>query len=418
MDGRLLFDVSNQVGCEKFNREAREDPLVGESPFIMVQEGNCSIFEKIRHIEQAGGHLAIIISDKFDLVKGIFISEEGSGSDINIPAILINKNDGRVLASYYINHVQSHEEIKDIRIEVQFENENLDNTVKYDLWYTPDQENAYLFMKDFRDLKNALGDNAILGVHFLTYPHFSYKEYAKQEVRDCLGSGLYCIRPGKAGVVNGANVVREILRQKCVHYYAFDNKNKKKRDLFWNYMDNFYEMCFKEKKIDDNCSDKVMQKVGIPIKEIYKCYNNSFYEYKDESFFDLYSKNYYLDRDYELRKENVVTKSPSITINDRLYLGKWEPEYVFESLCASLIDKPEACYLEVTFERNLNGVTLGQFIITIVIVLIINVSIFLVCKRIIKKGIADNVDSSDIDNKIDNVVGSYLALRDSAPNDE
>jgi hypothetical protein len=183
-------------------------------------------------------------------------------------------------------------------------------------------------------------------------------------------------------------------------------------------MDNFYEMCLREKKIDDNCSDKVMKEVGVPLKEIYKCYNNSFYEYKEESSFDLYSKNYYLDRDYELRKDNFVTKSPSITINDRLYLGKWEPEYVFESLCASLIDKPEACYLEATFERNLNGVTLGQFIITIVVVLIINVTIFFICKRIIKKGIADNVDSSDIDSKIDNAVGSYLALRDSAPNDE
>ena len=392
--------------------------MVGESPFIMVQEGNCTLFEKLRNIESAGGHLAVIISDKLEKVEGIFISDEGTGADINIPAVLIARSDGRVLANYYINHVQSHEEIKDIRIEVQFENENLDNTVKYDLWYAPNQESAYLFLREFRDLQKALGDNAILGVHFFTYPHFSYNPYAKQDFKDCLGSGLYCIRPGKSGVNLGSYIVRESIVQKCIYNYAYEDKKKPKRDLFWNYMDNFYEKCVKGRKFDYMCTDEVLKKVGIPTKNIYQCYNDSFYEYKNENNYELYSKNEFLDNDYDLRKKNFVSKSPSITINERLYLGKWDAGYIFESLCASLIEKPEACYLEATFEKELNGLTFTDFMITIGIVIIMNIILFLICKRIIKKGIAENVDSTDIDNKIDNVVDSYLALRDSAPNEE
>ena len=40
MDGRLLFDLKNTLGCDKFNREAREDP------FVMVYEGEYDYFTK------------------------------------------------------------------------------------------------------------------------------------------------------------------------------------------------------------------------------------------------------------------------------------------------------------------------------------------------------------------------------------
>ena len=210
----MLFDVNNQLGCEKFNREAREDPLVGESPFIMVQWGECGVFEKINNIEQAGGHLAIIISDSDENIDGIFVSDDGSAYDITIPAVLISKSDGKTIANYYINHVHSHEDIKAIRLEVKFENENLDNIVKYDIWYSPDQENVYLFFRELRNLQNILGESAMLGVHYFTYPHFSYDPGKKVVIKDCLGSGLYCVRPGKSGSSDGSNVIRESIRQK------------------------------------------------------------------------------------------------------------------------------------------------------------------------------------------------------------
>lgn len=55
--------------------------------------------------------------------------------------------------------------------------------------------------------------------------------------------------------------------------------------------------------------------------------------------------------------------SPSITINERVYMDSWKADLVFESLCASIIDKPILCYMEVTFDRNLKGVSLFAFII-------------------------------------------------------
>ena len=54
MEGYLLYDTKNeqnQYGCEKFNRYAEENPVVGDSPFIIVKKGLCSVTEKVRNIE-------------------------------------------------------------------------------------------------------------------------------------------------------------------------------------------------------------------------------------------------------------------------------------------------------------------------------------------------------------------------------
>ena len=385
----------------------------------MVLEGKCNIMDKVKNIENSGGHLAIIISEKDDNIGGIFMNDEGLGNDISIPAVLISNSDGKKLIDYYLDNVDSHEAIKEIKLEVKFENENKDNTVKYDIWYSPDQENAYLFLNEFKQLQESLGENAILGVHFFTFPHYDYNPDKKQIIENCFGSGLYCSRPGKSGVKDGADVIRESLRQKCIYNYAYENKGKKnKRYLFWDYIQTFQQNCINIGKIDTSCSESVLNDLKIPIKDIQKCYEESFIGEKNEKNYEIYSGNSIFDTEYELRKKNFISKSPSITINERVYLGSWRADYLFESLCSSLIKKPEACYIEQTFNKKIKGVTLGSFLSIILVILFTNIILFLVCKNIIKKGIEYRVDSSNINSKIENVVGSYLNLRDSAPVEE
>ena len=116
----------------------------------MVLEGDCSLIEKVKNIEKSGGHLAIIINKNDENIGGIFMNDDGVGYDISIPAVLISNSDGKKLVTYYLEHANNHEDIKEIKLEVKFENENLDNSVKYDLWYSPDQDNAYTFLNDFK----------------------------------------------------------------------------------------------------------------------------------------------------------------------------------------------------------------------------------------------------------------------------
>lgn len=381
----------------------------------MVFEGECSSIEKVKNIEKSGGHLAIIINRNDENIGGIFMNDDGVGYDISIPAVLISNSDGKKLVAYYLEHANNHEDIKEIKLEVKFENENLDNTVKYDLWYSPDQDNAYTFLNDFKEIQKTLIDNAILGVHFFTYPHYNYNPDKKQNIENCFGNGLYCSRPGKFGTTDGTEIIRESLRQKCIYNYAYTNQGVNNKMLFWDYIEKFYINCVRKNRINTVCSEEVMNELKINNYFIQKCYEYSFVGDKKDKNYEIFSKNTILDNEYELRKKNFVSKSPSITINDRVYLGNWRVDNIFESLCSSLIRKPEACYAEKTFNKNIKGVTLGSFLSIIISVLLFNILLFLICKSVIKKGIEYKVDSSNINSKINNVVGSYLNLKDTAP---
>ena len=384
----------------------------------MVLEGDCSLIEKVKNIEKSGGHLAIIINRNDENIGGIFMNDNGVGYDISIPAVLISNSDGKKLVTYYLEHANNHEDIKEIKLEVKFENENLDNSVKYDLWYSPDQDNAYTFLNDFKEIQKTLIDNAILGVHFFTYPHYNYNPDKKQNIENCLGSGLYCSRPGKFGTTDGTDIIRESLRQKCIYNYAYTKQGVNNKMLFWDYIEKFYINCVRKNQINTKCSEEVMKELKIDNYFIQKCYEESFVGDKKDKNYEIFSKNTILDNEYELRKKNFVSKSPSITINDRVYLGNWRVDNIFESLCSSLIRKPVACYTEPTFNKNIKGVTLGSFLSIIIAVLLFNILLFLICKSVIKKGIEFRVDSSNINSKISNVVGSYLNLKNTAPLEE
>lgn len=395
--------------------------MVGESPFFIVRKGECSLVEKVRNIEEAGGHLAIIINDNDDKVEGELFNDDSFGTDISIPAVLIQKSQGYKLINYYEQQKDNKDQLKNIRLEVKFEVNKNYNNVKYDIWYTSDQEDVYKFFKEFHEYHNTFNEKAILNIHSFTFPHFSYNEKTREPVNDCLGAGLYCVRSGKLGIKDSSVVVLENIRQKCVYEYAYYNLDIKKRELFWKYMENFYEKCINEEKFNEDCSDKILEKLKIDKKSIQKCVSDSFIGSsleKDDKNARKLLKNTILEKDYELRNMYHVSKVPSITINNRLYLGTFRSEYIFESLCSSLMKKPEACNFEVYFDKNVKGFSFLSFLVIIGVVVFLNVLMFCVCKGFMRNNIQEKIEATNINQKIDTIVDSYLALRDTQPIDE
>ena len=379
-----------------------------------MKKGSCSITQKVRNIEEAGGHVAIIINDKDENVEEMFLADDGHEGDISIPAILISQTDGDKLIKYYERFKDNKEEIKKIRFEIKFDIENKNNVVNFDIWYTPDIEKVYTFLNDFDKYFKALGDTTKLGIHFVTYPHFAYDPNSYTPKEDCLGSGLYCIRPGKLGITDGSLIVLESIKQKCLFDWSVQNE---KTEVFLNFMKLFYDNCIlKEESFTQVCSSDAIYSSGANIDDINKCLYDSFigtsYE-KQQAQYQKIFKNVLLDRESELRKQYMINRVPSITINGRLYIGSWRPEFVFEALCAALINKPEACYAEGKFQREVRGFSrVGTFLI-IVIVIFINVVLFLVCKDYIRRKVWERIKSIDIDTRIDKVVNSYVALKES-----
>ena len=91
-------------------------------------------------------------------------------------------------------------------------------------------------------------------MHYITYPYFSYNENSKTPVDDCLGSGLYCIRPSSE-INDGALIALESIKQKCIYKFIYENKeNSNSKGIFWNYMKNLYIKCIATKNYNQKCS--------------------------------------------------------------------------------------------------------------------------------------------------------------------
>ena len=206
----------------------------------------------------------------------------------------------------------------------------------------------------------------------------------------------------------------ESIKQKCL--FDWSEKNEKK-EVYLKFMKTFYDNCIKvENKFNQICSNDAIYNSGANIDDINKCLYDSFIgtdAEKQQAQYQKIFKNQILDNEFNLKKQYSISRVPSITINGRLYISSWRPEFVFEALCAALINKPEACYAEGKFQREVRGFSgVGTFLI-IVIVLFINIVLFMVCKDYIRRKVFERIKDIDIDTRIDKVVNSYVALKES-----
>lgn len=410
--GRVLYDpnvTENQLACTPLNREARDNPNVDESPIILIKRGNCSFSEKIYNVEMANGQIAIIMNNIPGSIDKLIMVQDERGKISHIPAVLISKDDGDKIIKFYEKNKDDKEIIKSIRFEIFFEVEQYDGSVNYDLWYSPDIEIVYSMMIGLEKFQKIMKDKAIFNLHAFSYVDFNYDSYSSREYENCLGSGKYCVFPVKKSINDGRLVLKESIVQKCVWNYSY---NKNDTGIFFKYINKFYDNCYYLDKFNEECTNKVLNDLDIYLN-INQCYKNSFENKEKKKNYELIYNNKLLEEDYKERRKLMIQRNPSMTINGRLYLGEWDSQLIFEYLCASLIKKPKECYNEFEEIKIKKKSNMFKFIIIIIIVIAINVLIFAFCKNIIKKKIQDRINSTDINSRIDSVVSSYLAMRDS-----
>jgi len=59
---------------------------------------------KVRNIERAGGSLAVIIDDNNNVdISKVIMSDDGTGTGIRIPSMLISQKDGKILKDFLLN---------------------------------------------------------------------------------------------------------------------------------------------------------------------------------------------------------------------------------------------------------------------------------------------------------------------------
>lgn len=131
-----------------------------------------------------------------------------------------------------------------------------------------------------------LEENVDIIPHYITFPIFDVPQ--EKPVDNCYYNGVYCADPDYRLTSDGRVILQENLRQKCIYFNSYDKNDKNKitnKMQYWDYMDNFYEDCFKPSLLDNSstgskfnseCSRRVMSKTGIDIPTINSCIVKSF----------------------------------------------------------------------------------------------------------------------------------------------
>lgn len=388
-----------------------------EVPIIMIDRGNCSFVTKVRNVQQAGGHLALIVNNNpYEEVSDVIMADDGRGRDLTIPGVLISFKQGEILKNFYRENNLFPKIIENIRIEVDFEMENRTNTVKLDFFVTSFNENFYNLMGEIASHLKEIKNSIDLNVYYVSHPSYNYAKDSYHDIPNCYGSGLHCHHPGKFGVSDGRVFLEEDIKQKCILAFS---KERNDVGIYLDYVNQFYRDCANKTAFNAECSAIVAGQLGIPLTRVNQCFHDSFntteiekYDINLKKFFKIYAKNEVLAADAAKKIENFISFSPSLMINSRNFWGSWTLENVFEAVCSAYQKKPQICYDEGYFKVSSSISNFSLFLL-ILFVIAVNVVIFVLCRNFIKRRIVERIESTDINHKINTVVTSYLALRES-----
>ena len=138
-----------------------------QSPFIlMVDRGDCTFVQKVRNAQRSGA-AGVVIADNVCLCNdaacmsdnpGVqcestepIMADDGSGSDISIPAFLMFKTDADQVKDVLKNN-------NPVQIEMAWSLPRPDDRVEYDLWTAPTDPVSKDFMTHFQPVAEALGE--------------------------------------------------------------------------------------------------------------------------------------------------------------------------------------------------------------------------------------------------------------------
>jgi hypothetical protein len=403
----------------------------------MVDRGNCKFIEKARNIQNAGGKVALIVNNNDADPTSVIMRDDGTGSDIMIPLVLISKKDGEILKEYYNNNKKNPDALRKLVLDVDFQIEHSGNTAKVEVFMNSDSVEVYKLVQSlskYDELRKYyfiilfLVQYVNYTPYYLTFPKVDFDDKIAPENRkpdpNCLGGGKYCARPYYSyEKLSPIEVVKENLLQKCIWQYSNTTNTMYK---YFGYLNYFYENCYKAKDDEGNqeftveCGKAQMTRTQLPVKEIEKCYADSFTLPEKAVSNELVNyetilNNKIFDSDLDMKKQMNVRLMPAIFINGKQFWGTYEKKAILEAICSGILKKPDICFKEGGFVLN-NSIKVRTFwkIALLVVLLVIGISliIFIACRKYMTQSVADKISDSDIDLKVNTVVTSYLALKD------
>lgn len=441
--GRIYYDPENADGCQPFGEfDFSNDPDDAEhpTPIFLVDRGNCTFVKKVRNIEHAGGRLGIVMDNNKEDVSYIIMSDDGTGMGIMIPSLLIGKGDGEILKKFLSDNGgmkymkketeekkenssgdlgEDDEEVKPNKnkkndknkkevakteeqklieqsaLLVSFEMPNPDQRVEYDIWYSSIDDRALDFITEFQKYDELLGDKVLMTPHFVTWACPECEDKFKKS--ECFGNGKYCAIIHNSVSMNGQEIMLEDLRQQCI----YDRNPTNQTDVFWEYIKEAHALC--PGYINSDCSKQAHTKLKMDYKKSMDCVADTF---RRGDYTDFKDENTALSKERDYWNQYGAHFYPSIVINNRTYRGAFEPEAVFNSICAGFKKAPKICG---TFNQSTTSIIKGiqgMTVVYIVVGLIVLNIVLIYCYRRISQREA----KEDMRMHVNSAVSQYFAL--------
>lgn len=302
----------------------------------LVRRGTCSFVTKVKAARKKGAHAVIIVDNEesnlsaHEIQKTI-VGNDGWGDSIDIPSILVAKEDGNPLIEAAKNLNQ------EVIIELAWDIPT-NHVVTLDLWMSSASRESQHFLQDFSAKRKLLNEK----VKFV--PHYHVFSMTQPDYNDlCLDSKaeLCAEDPDASGPVTGKDVLEEDVRQLCIHELTKVSREDRVQnpmgthkveyaEKYWNYVEQLPDACPLDastpaSRFGKACSETLMRKVRIDVDQVERCalVNTT---------------------DYLLKERKYIAWSPrALRINGWRFVGALDADLVTRAICAGFVVQPSSC---------------------------------------------------------------------------
>jgi hypothetical protein len=298
---------------------------------IYVERGNCHFAEKVLAAQKAGAGMVIIGDTSEEDVRKIMPVERTFEliSQINIPSILINKEDAE-----NFKRVLESDTDKEISLAVNFQLVKRTDRSNIKMILQTDDYRSYEAVTQLKNYYKSFEKYMELTIHYKIFKNLPLVF----DPQNCVEiDALYCVlnTSGK----KDANLLQETLKQICLFNDDFDK--------YIYYMDSVRRNCFDASQtINDSFSTCTKGIFESQYEESSRSKLSNCWDPKSAKAKEIFENN------NDKIKYNLINYSPITFINGYFYKGNYQDlNHLMESFCNSFETPPSDCAKLDAFQK-------------------------------------------------------------------
>jgi len=318
---------------------------------VVVRRDRCSFTKQVAVAAERGARAVVVVDGEGSTRRQILstiIGDDGGGSGIQVPSLLISSGDGELL----IDAVKRSQVVVELAWDLP-----TNHVVALDFWMSSASEQSLRFLADFAPMRRELNE----ALSFV--PHYNVFSMASADLPTDLcwdqSSELCAWDPDGSGEVTGRMVLEENVRQLCIHELTrrasgsdFEIDEQGKPILveysveFWDYIARLRETCPLHAELDAHrfglaCSQRLMRLVGVDHRRVAQCAASTAVQKLRQAL------------------RNTAWSPQAIRINGWRYSGDLDAGLVTRAICSGFRQRPPECE-RLAASREVHGAFRGR----------------------------------------------------------